>query len=194
MARVHTTGHHEIASTLGRRTNQDGCLHLDEVQVVQEVTNQNRHPVAQFQVLANAATAQVQITILHTDIVSTISIVLNGEGRRHTLAEHVQLLSQDLDVARLHLRVLSLALAHGTRHLDAPLTTQLVSLFTKGSILRLVEHQLRNAIAITQVDKRHTTHLSRFLYPASQCYLAACIGETQLTTSFTPVHLVIFTI
>ena len=51
-----------------------------------------------------------------------------------------------------------------------------------------IEHQLRNTITVTQIDERHTTHLSRFLYPASQRNLATGIGETQLTTSLASIH------
>ena len=144
--------------------------------------------MAQFQILTNTATAQVQIAVLHADVVTTISIVLNGEGRRLTLAQHVQLLSQNLDITCLHLRVLCLALADGTRHLDTPLTTQFVSLFTQGSILRLVEHQLRNAITVAQVDKRHTAHLTGLLNPSGQRHLLTSIGESQLTTCLCPIH------
>ena len=128
------------------------------------------------------------IAVLHTDIVTTIGVVFDGEGRRLTLAQHVQLLSQNLDIARFHLGVLSLALTDDTSHLDTPLTTQLVSLFTQGSILRLVEYQLRDAIAVAQVDKRHTTHLAGFLNPSGQCYLLTSIGESQLTTCLCPIH------
>ena len=50
---IHTAGHHEVASPLRRTANQDRCLHLDEVQVVEEVADQNGHAVTQLEVLAN---------------------------------------------------------------------------------------------------------------------------------------------
>ena len=91
--------------------------------------------MAQFQILAYAGTAQIEVTILHTDIVTTIRIVFDGKGRCQALAQHIQLVSQNLDVACRHLRVLRLALADNTLYLYTPLTTQTISLFAQGSIL-----------------------------------------------------------
>ena len=78
--------------------------------------------MAQFQVLTNAGTTQVQIAILHADIIATIGIVLNGKGRRLTLAQHIQFSAQNLDITRVHLGVLRLTLADDTSGLNAPFT------------------------------------------------------------------------
>ena len=145
--------------------------------------------MTQLEVLANARTTQIQITILHTNIIATVGIVLNGEGRGLTLAEYVQLLSQYLNVTRRHLGILSLSLTNSTFDLNAPLTSQTIGFFAQFSVLRLVEHQLGDAITVAQVDKRHTTHLTGFLYPSGQRHLAAGIGETKLTTCFSSIHL-----
>ena len=45
LSRVHTTGHYEVTGTLWSATYQDRCLHLDEVQVIQEVTDKDGHTV-----------------------------------------------------------------------------------------------------------------------------------------------------
>ena len=130
LTRIHTTRHHKVASALRRRTNQNRRLHLDEIQIIEEVTNQNSHLMAQLQILSNTGTAQVEVAILHTNIVTTIGIVFNGEGRRLTLAQHIQLRNQNLDITRIHLGILGLTFTDNTCSLDAPLTSQLISLFT----------------------------------------------------------------
>ena len=165
---IHTRRHHKVACTFWSRTNQNRCFYLNKILVVEEVTNQDGHTVAQLQVLTNAGTTQVQITILHTDIVTAISIILYRERRSQTLTQHIQFLSDNLNIARRDILILTLTLVNRTLYLNAPLTSQLVGTFTKRSILRLVENQLCNTIAVTQVNKRHTTHFTGFLYPSGQ--------------------------
>ena len=85
--------------------------------------------MTQFQVLANSIAAKVEVAVFHADVIATISLVFNGEWRRHTLAENVQLGSHNLNVASRHLGVLRLALTHSTLHLNTVLTTKFVSAF-----------------------------------------------------------------
>ena len=188
LAGVHARRHHEVAGTLGRRADEDRRLHLDEVAAVKEVADEDGHPVAQLQVLAHGRTAQVQVAVLHADVVAAVGLILDGEGGREALAEHVQLRYQYLDVARGHLRVLRLALAHLAHGLYAELASQLVRTLTERSVLRLVEHQLCNTIAVAQVDERHAAHLARALNPSGELHLAAGVGETKLATCLSPIH------
>ena len=37
--------------------------------------------MAQFQVLADIGATEIQIAVLHADIITTIALLLNGEGR-----------------------------------------------------------------------------------------------------------------
>ena len=134
--------------------------------------------MAQLEVLAHSRTAQVEITILHTDIIATIGIVLNSEWRCETLAENVQLRNQDLNITCRHLGVFRLTLAHDTNNLNTEFTSQLVSTLTEGCVLRLIENQLCNTITIAQVNKSHTSHLPCALNPSGEFHLVAGIGET----------------
>ena len=86
--------------------------------------------MTQLQILANSRTAQVEITIFHTNIITAIGIVLNSERRCGTLREHLQTLYQNLDVASIHLWVLALTLAYHTLYLDAVFASQLVGCIT----------------------------------------------------------------
>ena len=144
--------------------------------------------MTQFQVLTHTTATQVQITILHADIITAVCIILNRKRRRQTLAQHIQFLCDNLNVSRRDILVLTLTLINGTLHLNAPLASQTVSLFAKGCILRLVKNQLCNTITVTQVHESHTTHLTGFLYPSSQCHHTAGICESQLTTCFCSIH------
>ena len=145
--------------------------------------------MAQLQILAHDLSAQVQIAILHADVVAAVGLILDGEGRRLALAQDVEFLNQDLNVACGHLGILRLALADRTDDLNAVFTAQLVSTLAELGVDGLVEHQLRQTIAIAQVGKRHAAHLARALYPSGQLHFLAGIGEPELTTCLCSIHL-----
>ena len=85
LTRVHARRHNEVARTLRCRTDKDRSLNLDEVLSIEEVAYEDSHAVAQLQVLAHSRTTQVEIAVLHADIVAAVGIVLNSERRCSTL-------------------------------------------------------------------------------------------------------------
>ena len=157
---VHTRRNDEIACAFWSTTNQDRCLHLHEVIVVEEISDQNGHAVTQLKVLAYARTAQVEITILHTNIVATIGVVLYSERRSQALRKHIEFLGENLNVASVHLRILALALAYHTLNLDTKFTTQLVGCVAQFLVVCLIEDNLGDTITVTYIDEGHTTHLT----------------------------------
>ena len=157
---VHTGRNHEVAGTLWSTTDEDRSLNLHEVLAVEEVTDEDAHTVAQLQVLAYGRATQVEVTILHTDIITTISIIFDSERRSLALREHVEFLHQDFDITGIHLRILALSLAYCTLDLDAVFTTQLVSCIAQVLVIGLIEDQLCDTITVAQVNECHTTHLS----------------------------------
>ena len=185
---VHTGRNHEVAGTLWSTTDEDRSLNLHEVLAVEEITDEDAHTVAQLQVLAYGRATQVEVTILHTDIITTISIIFDSERRSLALREHVEFLHQDFNITGIHLRILALSLAYCTLNLDAVFTTQLVSCIAQVLVIGLIEDQLCDTITVAQVNECHTTHLSCALYPSGKSYLFACIRETKLSTSITSVH------
>ena len=168
LAWIHAAGHHEIAGTLGGGTNQNGRFNLDEVLRIQEVANQDGHAVTQFKILTHTIAAQVQIAVLHANVIAAIGLVLNGERWCLALAQHIQFLHQNLNVARRHLGILALALAHITFHLNAELASQFVGTVAQFLVRSLVEHQLSQSITVAQVGECHTTHLPHTLNPSGK--------------------------
>ena len=116
--------------------------------------------MTQLQILANRRTAQIEIAILHANIITAISIIFDSERRSLTLREHIQLLYQDFNITSIHFRILALSLTNCTLDLDAIFTTQLIGSITQGLIICLVENQLCDTITVAQVNECHTTHLS----------------------------------
>ena len=186
---VHARRHDKVACALGRGPDEDRRLHLDEVLLVEEVADQDGHAVAQFQIAAHRRTAQVEVAILHAQVVATIRIVLDGERRRERRAEHAELIDDDLDVARRYLVVLALAFVDDTLYLNAILASQLIGLFAKRRVDGLVECQLGDAVAVAQVNEGHSSHLAHALHPSCQRHLAACVLQTKLSTCVCSIHI-----
>ena len=144
--------------------------------------------MTQLYVLTHGGAAQVEVAVFHAQLIATVGVVLDGEGRRETGAEHIELAHDDLDVASGHLAVLALALRHCTRHLDAVFATELVGLVAEVLVDGSVKHELCEAVAVAQVGECHAAHLTCALDPSGECYFLAGVGETQLSTSFRSIH------
>ena len=47
--------------------------------------------MAQFKILAHSIASQVEIAVFHTDVITSVSIVLDGEWRCDALAQYIKL-------------------------------------------------------------------------------------------------------
>ncbi|CCZ13027.1 uncharacterized protein BN465_02253 [Prevotella sp. CAG:1092] len=156
---------------------------------IEEITNEDCHAVAKLKIATHSRTTKIEITIFHTDIVTTISVIFYFKRRSETSAKHIKLLRQNLDITSIHLWILALALTNGSYYLNAEFTTKFVGLFAQRCIFCLVENKLGNTIAVTKINEGHTSHLSNTLYPSGKCYFLASIRESQLSTSIASVHI-----
>ena len=149
--------------------------------------------MTQFEVLAHIGTAKVEIAILHTQVVATVALFLDGERRCDALVQDVQLAHDYLYVTSRQVLVLRLALANLTDNLNHPFASKLVGTFAQGCIGLLVKHQLSDAITVAQVNKRHSSHLTSALNPSAQGYALSNIGKTKLATGLCSIHFIIIT-
>ena len=131
--------------------------------------------MAQFQILAHHGTAKIQIAILHTDVIATVCIVLNGERRCGARREDVEFLYDNLYVASRKIGVLTLTLVYCALYLNAEFASELRSASTQFAVVRIVKDQLCDTITVAQVGKNHASHLSYALYPSGKCYHLAGI-------------------
>ena len=134
LAGIHSRRHHEVARAFGSGANEDWGLHLDEVLRVEEVANQNGHPVAQFQVFPHHRPTEVKIAVFHSQVVATVGLVLYLEGRGQRGTEDIQLGDENLYLACGNLAVLTLALAHLAPHLDTIFTSKGIGSVAKGFV------------------------------------------------------------
>ena len=144
--------------------------------------------MAEFQVLAHDTASEVEVAVFHSQFIAAIGFVLDGEGRGDALAEDSQFRSDDLDVACRHLWVFALPFAHASCHLYAVFASEFVGFGTEITVGFLIEHQLRDAIAVAQVDEGHATHLAASLHPPCEGHSLPFVGESEFSACLSPVH------
>ena len=183
--RIHAAGYYEIASSLRSGIHQNGCFNLQEALFVQVTTYLKGHFVSQLQVLPDAGTTQIQVAILHSQVIAAIRLVLNGKRRCYSRIKHVEFRHVNLYLAGRQLGVFRLTLNHLTGYLQHELASQAIG----QSQFVTIQRQLRNAVTIAQINKCQATHFADTLYPPGECYRSSCIGESQLTTCNVSVHI-----
>ena len=177
LSRIHTRRNHEITCTFWGRSHQDGCFHLNKALFIEVFTDLNSHLVAQFKVLAHCTATQVEITILHPNVISTVRIVLDGKGRSQCSIEHVQFADNNLNFTRRQIRILTETFIDRSFNLNDKFSSQAIGLFTQRGIYLFIEDQLSQAIAVAQVYEGHASHLTATLHPSGQRHLLVYIRE-----------------
>ena len=188
LARVHARGHHKVARAFGRGADEHGRLYFDEVHRVEIAAYFHRHAVAQQQIVADAAAAQVEVAVFHADVIAAVGVVFDGEGRHFGRVEHREPADGYFDVAGGELGVLAGALNHFAVDLNHIFAAERIGLLAECRIVFRIECQLGYAVAVAQIDKRHSAKFSNALHPAAECYFGSGVRQTQLAASVCPVH------
>ena len=187
LTRIHAAWHNEVTRTFRRGVHQHRCLYLQESLAVQVTAYLKRHLMAQLKVLTHAWATQVQITVFHTQVITSVRLIFNRERRCERRVQDIQLLHLYLNLAGRQLRVFRLTLNHFAGHLQHIFPTQPVC-FLKG-LCALIKCQLGNAITVTQVNKSHSAHFTDSLHPTCQGHCFSYICESQLATSHCSIHI-----
>jgi hypothetical protein len=146
------------------------------------------HTMAQLQIGAYAGTTEIQIAVLHAEVVAAIGVVLDGKRRNLAAIQHLERFSYNLDVARRQVRILRRAFGHGAFDLDYELASEFIGPLAESRIRIIVEHHLGYTITVADIDKSHTAHLACTLHPSGQRYRFSGIGESQLSARFVSIH------
>ena len=112
--------------------------------------------------------AQVEVAVLHAQVVAAVGVVLDGERRGIGRVEDVQLADLNFDLAGGDLQILGLALADGADGLDDELAAELPGLATEVGVGVHVEGELRDAVAVAQVHEGEAAEVAGALDPAAQ--------------------------
>ena len=130
-------------------------------------------------VILQIGTTQIQITILQTSRLCSGAILNDLKRRRLRLVEDAQLFHGNLNITGRNL-----AVARGTHAYHATggnhvLTAQSERFLKHGLIRILIERQLHNTGAVTQVNENQLTQIALTLYPTKHRNLAAGIFLTE---------------
>ena len=145
--------------------------------------------MTQFQVLAHSRTAQVQITVFHTQVIPAVGIVLDGKRRSLCRIQHGQPFHCDFHLTRRQVGILAGTFVHRTLYLNDILTAQVTGLFAKFCVHVRVKHQLGDTVTVAEVNKSHTSHLAYTLYPSGQRHALSCISDSQFAACMISEHI-----
>ena len=140
LSRIHARRNYEVAGAFRSRTYQDRSFHFNETLAVQILTHFDRHFVAKLQVTAYIGTAQVQVAVLHADVVAAVRILLDGERRSQCSIQDTQFRYDDLDVTGRYIAVFAETFVHCAFYLNYEFTSQAVGALAKVGIHFFVEY------------------------------------------------------
>ena len=152
---VQARGHHKVASAFGRRLNQKRSFYVDKPKVIEVAAHRPVDPMAQQEVLTNGSPSDVEVAVLHAQLLAPVGFVFDGEGRGGRGIEQDQLMHLYLNVAGSHVGILVLALHHGSAGLNHEFAVELSSLSEALGVKQLIKAQLRNSISVAQIDEGH---------------------------------------
>ena len=175
-----TGGNQVVTGTLGGGLGQNGSLDLQEAVFVEVVAGHLGDLVTGGDGVLHLGTAQIQITVLQTQHVVGVGVLNDLEGRGLGLCQQAQLGDIHLDVAGGDLVGLALALADEAGDGHDILAAQSGGLFKNGLVGAVVEGQLNQTGAVTQIHKDQTTQVTLALDPAAQANGLAGIADAQV--------------
>ena len=164
----HAARHDEVARSFGRRTHQAGGFDLEESLVGEEAADLLGHLVAQNHVALQGRTPQVEVAVLHAQVVAAVRDLFDGEGGHFGFVQDGHLLGRDLDVARRHFGVFRLPLDDFADDLDDPFAAHAADRFARLGGGVFLDDDLGDAVAVPQVDEGHGAEVPHFLHPSGQ--------------------------
>ena len=174
--RVQPARHEEVARALRSAFAQDRRLDLPEPVGVEHIANSLNYAVTQTQIFRHARTAQVEVAVSQTQVF--VGDLFVQRKRQHVgLVEDLQLVGHDLDRTGGQLVVFrSLeAFGHFAGDLDHVLIAQSVSGLGHRGLLFRTEDNLRDALAVAQIDKNDPTVVATRADPTREGDAAANI-------------------
>ena len=182
--------HDEVARTCRIGADHHRRLDLPEAALDEEVPHEVGHLVSQPHELSRSFPPQVDVAVLPAEGLLDLGVLVHIEGRRLRLIEDRDRVRDDLDLSGRELRVLR-ALgprSHGPAHLEHPLAARIAEGRMRGSIVLRVRHDLRDPVAVAEVDEDDLAELAPAVHPAAERHLVPRVGRAELATGVSPQH------
>jgi hypothetical protein len=142
------------------------------------------HPAPQEQPLRHRLAPDVEVAVFEPKaLVDRLVRLVDVEGRRLRLGQDVDLARLELDLTRRHAPVLGPR--QPRRDLPSGCHDELVPDTASGLVrlrrVRLVDHDLGDAVAVTNVEEDQLAVIAASVDPARQARVDPGVGGTQLT-------------
>ena len=105
--------------------------------------------MAKLKILAHRRTAQVEVSVFHSEFVAAVRLVFDCEWRRDALAYDIQFVYDKFDVAGGYLLVLGVAFGNSAYSLNDIFSAKFAGLGTQFVRRFFVEGQLCDAVTVT---------------------------------------------
>ena len=185
---IHTAGHDKVASPLGSGVDQYRSLNLHKTLSVEIAAHLESKLMSQFEIFTHHRASQIQIAILHTDIITAIALLLNRKRRSKRLIDDIELLHYNLNITRREVLVFRITLSHHTCSLNDIFASKSGSSLLELIARLLIESKLSDTISVTQIYKRQGAEIVNALHPPGESDRLALISESQLATCLTTIH------
>ena len=132
--------------------------------------------------------AQVQVAVLRTKVLASITVFLYGERRGNRFVKYVDTLDFDFDFSGWNLRVLALTLENLSSDLNHPLTAQRFGRMNEFGVCQRIDYKLGDAVAVAKIYEGHSSEFAGLLNPARKGYCLSFVGKPELTAGIASVH------
>ncbi len=180
LPRVDARRHQVFAGAFRRALEECWRLHLDELLRVKVVADRLRRAMPHFQVAAHLRPAQVQVTVGEPQVLVHLVApdVVQRERRRFGNVVDIQRAGHDLDLARREVLVVrALRPAHDLAgDADDRLRLQVLQLLGQFRVIVRLELDLRDAAAVTEVDKDDAALIADRVDPPEERYDRVDVG------------------
>ena len=165
---MHAAGHEKIARALGRGFGEDGRFDLQKALLAEVVADGQRDVVAQAEVALHLGAAQVHIAILEADLLVLDGFFGRRKRRQAGVVQYAQLGGFNFDFAGGHLGIdgVGRAQAYLAHRGDNVLRADLFAFGVAIGNQLLIQHDLRNAGAVAQVEEDQVAVIAAAIYPA----------------------------
>ena len=183
-------GHEVVARAFGRALGENRRLDLHELVFVEVVPGRLDQAVAQAERLLHGGPAQVEVAEFEAQVFADAFrvAVVERERRRMGLVEHGDARRAHFDAAGGDAVVDHVGRARA--HFAGDLHDELAAAGLRGVPRRLgilrIEHALRDAVAVAQVEENQAAVVAHAVHPAAQFHFRAPVGGAQLSARMCP--------
>ena len=183
--------HDEVARPGWVGADHHRGLDLPEASLDKEIADEVRHLVAQLEDVPRSLAPKIHVAVLPAKRLLDLRLLVHVEGRRLRLVQYFDLGRRDFHLTGRELRVLRPFGSRPDRSADAkhPLVADLPERLVGSRVLLRMRDNLRDPVAIAQVDERELAMIAAGVDPAGERYFLAGERGPRLAAGVCSQHL-----